>query len=168
MRVINFLAVVVGVLALGVSTLRVAKHPNPAVMKLPLHKKARRRHDAPFESTRKRQGTVETPDINYQTELLYIVELLIGTPPQPMYVQLDTGSSDLVVETDVSDICSTAPPNPCTNFGACKSSVSMWKQIANSCQMMRTVPQHTHMSTATFRLLTEAAMELQETGSRIT
>jgi hypothetical protein len=68
----------------------------------------------------KRSGEVTLPDTNYQTQLLYILELQLGTPPQTTFVQLDTGSSDLVVETPSSDICSTAPPNPCTNFGSCR------------------------------------------------
>jgi hypothetical protein len=37
-----------------------------------------------------------------------------------MQVQLDTGSSDLVLETPTSDICTAGIPNPCTMFGSCK------------------------------------------------
>jgi len=68
----------------------------------------------------KRSGEVGVTDTNYQKNLLYVVEVLVGTPPQSTFVQLDTGSSDLVLETDSSDICSQAPPNPCTMLGACK------------------------------------------------
>lgn len=102
---------------LGTEALRVEKRANPAVLKLGLTKKTPEAHAS---SSKKRRSSVETPDINYQQQLLYIVELMIGTPPQSTFVQLDTGSSDLIVETSSSDICSTAPPNPCTNFGFCK------------------------------------------------
>jgi hypothetical protein len=68
----------------------------------------------------KRSGEVSEVDTNYNKNLLYIIELSLGTPPQTIYVQLDTGSSDLVVETPSSDICSAAAPNPCTKFGSCE------------------------------------------------
>lgn len=105
-------------LVLSTDALRVEKRDDPSVLKIDLQKKA---PELLARSARKRQ-TVETPDVNYQKQLLYIIQLEIGTPPQSTFVQLDTGSSDLIVETDSSDICSTAPPNPCTNFGPCKNS----------------------------------------------
>jgi hypothetical protein len=37
--------------------------------------------------------------------------------------RIGIGSSDLVVETDSSNICSVGAPNPCTNLGACKKSL---------------------------------------------
>jgi hypothetical protein len=106
---------VITVVALVLSTvdaLRVEKRDDPAVVILPLQKKFNNPGLKPRQE-------VEGPDLNYLQELLYIVELLVGTPPQSTYVQLDTGSSDLIVETLSSDICSVAPPNPCTNFGSC-------------------------------------------------
>ncbi|CZR56894.1 uncharacterized protein PAC_06783 [Phialocephala subalpina] len=95
-------------LVLSTDALRVEKRDDPSVLKIDLQKKA---PELLARSARKRQ-TVETPDVNYQKQLLYIIQLEIGTPPQSTFVQLDTGSSDLIVETDSSDICSTAPPNP--------------------------------------------------------
>lgn len=102
---------------LGANALRVEKRDTPAVLSIPLQKITPGKSSVPG----KKRQTVESPDVNYQNQLLYIVELQIGTPPQSTFVQLDTGSSDLIVETPLSDVCSTAPPNPCTNFGSCKS-----------------------------------------------
>jgi hypothetical protein len=66
----------------------------------------------------KRSGTVLVPDPELGLASFFI-QLFIGTPPQATYVQLDTGSSLLTVETNVSNICSQAAPNPCTQFGYC-------------------------------------------------
>jgi hypothetical protein len=100
---------------IGADALRLEKRDEPAVVIIPLQKRS------PQPSLRKRQGEVQVPDLNYMTQLLYIVQLQIGTPPQTTFVQLDTGSSDLVVETDSSNICTASSPNPCTNFGACEN-----------------------------------------------
>lgn len=120
MRLSRFLVPGSFLVLLGVNALRVEKRDYPAVLSIPLQKVTPGNSSAPV----KKRQTVESPDINYLNQLLYIVELQIGTPPQTTYVQLDTGSSDLIVETPSSDICSTAPPNPCTNFGSCKNHAS--------------------------------------------
>jgi hypothetical protein len=100
-----------------VNSLAVAKRKaSPGVISFDLHKNPKIQH-APL---RKRAGTIELPDINYVTGLLYIVEIWLGTPPQPNYVQLDTASSDLVIETNSSDICTATVSNPCTDLGSCK------------------------------------------------
>jgi hypothetical protein len=114
-----------GLVLLGVDALRVEKRDDPSVVKIPLQKKTL----SPPARLRNRQE-VETPDLNYMTDLLYIVELQIGTPPQTTYVQLDTGSSDLIVETPGSNICSASVPNPCTNFGSCMKALSAPPQAA--------------------------------------
>jgi hypothetical protein len=93
MKIASFL-VGTGLALLSVEALRLEKRTNPAIFRIPLQK---RNHHVPRALSR-RQGTVQTPDINYMTQLLYIVQLEIGTPPQSTYVQLDTGSSDLVYE----------------------------------------------------------------------
>ena len=117
MKAVSMLALGASLSFLGIEALRVEKRDSPAVLSLPLKK--RTPGPSSKRSPRKRQGEVQTPDINYNTQLLYLVELQIGTPPQSTYVQLDTGSSDLIVETPSSHICTADTPNPCTNFGSC-------------------------------------------------
>lgn len=119
MKALSILALGASLSFLGIEALRVEKRDSPAILSLPLKK--RTPGPSSKRSLRKRQGEVPTTDINYNTQLLYLVELQIGTPPQTTYVQLDTGSSDLIVETPTSNICTANPPNPCTNFGSCTS-----------------------------------------------
>jgi hypothetical protein len=124
MKAVSILALGVSLSFLGVEALRVEKRDSPAVLSLPLKK--RTPGPSSKRSLGKRQGEVETADFNYMTKLLYLVELQMGTPPQTTFVQLDTGSSDLVVETPNSNICTANPPNPCTNFGSCRSILSKY------------------------------------------
>jgi hypothetical protein len=99
-----------------------SKRDAPGTLSLPFHrgsgvsftKRSNNRYT-------KRSGTVQTPDQQLDLNLVYFVELLIGTPPQSTRVQLDTGSSILFVETDSSDLCTASTPNPCTKYGACKN-----------------------------------------------
>jgi hypothetical protein len=93
MKIASFL-VGTGLVLLSVEALRLEKRTNPAIFKIPLRK---RTHGIQARSLSRRQE-VETPDLNYMNQLLYIVQLQIGTPPQETYVQLDTGSSDLVYQ----------------------------------------------------------------------
>ena len=85
---------------LGVVAFPLGRVPGtPASQKL-------RRHKRSFDATLNNQG------------LVWTVELLLGTPPQTVQVQLDTGSSDLVVETDSSTLCKTQP-SVCSGQGTC-------------------------------------------------
>jgi hypothetical protein len=56
-------------------------------------------------------------------DVTWYVELMLGTPPQTTNVQLDTGSSDLVVETTSPNLCGSQP-TVCSGLGACKHSTS--------------------------------------------
>jgi hypothetical protein len=119
MKLSRFCAVTVALTA-GVDALAVQKRDVPGTVSFPLLVNEAALAGASVNSLRKRAGEVETADTN--RNLLYTIQLELGTPPQLTNVQVDTGSSDLVVETPSSDICSAGVPNPCSNFGACKSS----------------------------------------------
>jgi hypothetical protein len=124
MKSSSVVTVAVALFVSVVNALILEQRDSPAVFRLPLQKRTDEVHAMALRNRlMRRSGDIVTTDTNYMNSLLYVVQLSIGTPPQTVMVQLDTGSSDLVVETDSSDICSAAPPNPCTNLGACKKSL---------------------------------------------
>ncbi|PKS12958.1 hypothetical protein jhhlp_000299 [Lomentospora prolificans] len=69
----------------------------------------------PIEShSRRKRQVVETAVDNMLT--LYFVNATVGTPPQEVRLHVDTGSSDMWVNTPSSDYCSAAR-RPCANAG---------------------------------------------------
>lgn len=53
----------------------------------------------------------------------YIVNITVGTPPQPITLSLDTGSSDTILLTEQSTFCAENDPTNsiyCPNVGYCK------------------------------------------------
>ncbi|MCJ1403767.1 hypothetical protein MMC11_006990 [Xylographa trunciseda] len=58
------------------------------------------------ELSRRQSGTVSTPAVNINVGLKYIANITVGTPPQAVAVHIDTGSSDLWMNTAGSVYCS--------------------------------------------------------------
>ncbi|KAF3770555.1 aspartic proteinase precursor [Cryphonectria parasitica EP155] len=82
----------------------------------------------------RRRGTVKATLENAET--LYFINASIGTPAQPLRLHIDTGSSDLWVNTDSSSFCSQSQ-KPCAasgTYGANHSStyeyVGSWFNIS--------------------------------------
>jgi Eukaryotic aspartyl protease len=53
----------------------------------------------------KRRGAPSAPLFNAQGDLLYLVNVTVGTPPQALSLQLDTGSSDIWLPSAQSSAC---------------------------------------------------------------
>lgn len=65
------------------------------------------RRDASHSDLYRRQNSVQVPVDNL--EILYLINITIGTPPQPFSLQIDTGSSDTWVPSRSSDVCVEYP-----------------------------------------------------------
>lgn len=70
----------------------------------------------PSQTLERRDGGVSANLVN-DDKVEYLVNISIGTPPQPMSVQLDTGSSDLWVPSVDLDLCKKGG---CGEAGSCK------------------------------------------------
>jgi hypothetical protein len=76
-----------------------------------------------------------------------VVSITLGTPPKALIVQLDTGSSDLVVETDSSNYCALESAI-CNITGTCKHPLFRVRRKLTDGQMTPTAHQHTSTSIA--------------------
>jgi hypothetical protein len=65
----------------------------------------------------KRSGTVDVPF--GARELDYIVNITVGSPPQPIFLSLDTGSSDAILLAEAAPFC-TQNAGVCPDRGYCK------------------------------------------------
>ncbi|MCJ1394695.1 hypothetical protein MMC18_007575 [Xylographa bjoerkii] len=86
----------------------------PAVLGMSFTKEVRR--DATHLNRLARRQKSVTASIE-NADLLYLINVTIGTPPQPFGLQLDTGSSDIWVPATNADVC-LQNPQSCSVFGA--------------------------------------------------
>ncbi|QRV94245.1 aspartyl protease [Ceratobasidium sp. AG-Ba] len=63
----------------------------------------------------KRQGVVQANTTNQNTDILYYATIQVGTPPQPYGVILDTGSSDLWLQSSKCTSCTGKQIDPATS-----------------------------------------------------
>jgi hypothetical protein len=81
----------------------------------------------PTYRLRRRQGTPEATIYNAQGNLLYLVNTTVGTPPQEISLQLDTGSSDIWIPTSSSSIC--AVDDRCTSGSYNQQESSTFEEV---------------------------------------
>ncbi|KAH6670510.1 aspartic peptidase domain-containing protein [Halenospora varia] len=85
----------------GVDALMVVKRDQPAVFALPFERTIR------SLTKPSQKGFINEPLENHHTPVgaYYSVNFTLGTPPQTFFGNVDTGSSDILVETTTSDFC---------------------------------------------------------------
>lgn len=80
--------------------------------------------------------SLDTPLLNGYADLQYWVNITVGTPPQPLAVQLDTGSSDLWIPSSHADICAVSDGvSGCPNGAFIPSRSSTYKLLARDFNM---------------------------------
>ncbi|KIX09933.1 uncharacterized protein Z518_01014 [Rhinocladiella mackenziei CBS 650.93] len=128
MRSSTAVAAVAALTAPLVSAIHLApRSSNPRVISLPIERRNIPDILAHEQSRlRKRQGTVEQTLDN--EESLYYANLSLGTPEQSLRLHIDTGSSDLWVNTPDSSFCSSAT-NPCEGGTYDPSASSTYKFV---------------------------------------
>ncbi|KAL6243274.1 hypothetical protein RBB50_009826 [Rhinocladiella similis] len=106
-----------------------ARSSNPRVVGLPIQRRDVSdpvAHDR--ARLRRRSGTVQQDLDNEQS--LYYANITLGTPQQPLRLHIDTGSSDLWVNTASSRFCSSGQ-DPCEGGTYDFSSSSTYKLVNN-------------------------------------
>ncbi|GME27050.1 Peptidase A1 [Neofusicoccum parvum] len=78
---------------------------------------------------RKRDSLQESLD---NEETLYFANATLGTPAQSLRLHLDTGSSDLWVNTDASSLCSDSSSDSCSAAGTYNANDSSTYEYVNS------------------------------------
>lgn len=115
MKLSTFIPFGVVLAAFAADALVIQNRDAPSVVSLPFE----RNPAASSSLVRYRRTRQILDDLSQSRPLLYTVTLQIGTPPQTVQLQLDTGSGDLVVETPSSDLCA-ANPQVCAVQGTCE------------------------------------------------
>jgi predicted outer membrane lipoprotein len=116
MKLFSFLAIAASCAFSVIDALALEKRDGPAVVAFDLAKVSGNRTSGSLRHGLSKRGSDEAT-INNEN-FLWTVSLELGTPPQTTRCQLDTGSSDLVTETDSSDLC-VSSPTVCSGRGAC-------------------------------------------------
>ncbi|KAF8477029.1 aspartic peptidase domain-containing protein [Kalaharituber pfeilii] len=107
----------------------------PKVVSFPFAKVNKNPFNIPYrnrERHRKRQEDKKTViQLLDNADYLYYANISIGTPPQPLRLHIDTGSSDLWVESSESEFCQSLS-NPCALTGIYdRNSSSTYEFVAN-------------------------------------
>lgn len=138
------------------------KRNNPKVFRLPLQRK-----EVKLPMSLNERGLVDTPLFRTGTSNIWLVTITIGTPPQTINVNLDTGSTELVLNTPKSDECSAPAPNACTTAGSCMLRSFPYSLFTDFFESLPTVL--LHIITLIVALGSHMVMELLavETGARI-
>ncbi|KAL8898416.1 MAG: hypothetical protein Q9207_006711 [Kuettlingeria erythrocarpa] len=109
---------------------------------------------SPHPSLQRRAGTINTALLN-NDDLQYLANITVGTPPQQFIVQIDTGSSDLWIPSELSDLCRTQD---------CRQTGAYWEiSYGDSSQYAGVIAQDTitigdtALENASFALVTQSA-----------
>ncbi|KAI9828950.1 MAG: hypothetical protein M1819_006449 [Sarea resinae] len=121
MKSLALFSLTLGLLLAGTEAIQLSQ-PNTSPSVFHMSTKQKRSAD-PLAQARGRQlqrrappGTVLENLSQSDDRELYIANITLGTPPQAISVQIDTGSSDLYVNTPNSTYC-TSDEDPCTSYG---------------------------------------------------
>ncbi|KAH8600857.1 aspartic peptidase domain-containing protein [Bisporella sp. PMI_857] len=121
MRFYSTLAIAAGIFLSSTNALSLQQKSDgrPKVVGLPVQ---RRSHPDPVARDRiRRRGTVSATLDNLET--LYFANVSVGTPPQSVRLHIDTGSSDLWVNTPKSEVC-LSEGGPCDSSGSYSANAS--------------------------------------------
>ncbi|KAI9710386.1 MAG: hypothetical protein M1828_002174 [Chrysothrix sp. TS-e1954] len=86
-----------------IDALNLVKRDSPSVLKAPFQKRLNLPQPHVRDRVRRDTGTLNVNISNEQT--LYYANVSLGTPPQDLALHIDTGSSDLWVNTASSELC---------------------------------------------------------------
>ncbi|TWU72555.1 hypothetical protein ED733_000849 [Metarhizium rileyi] len=103
---------------------------SPRTVRLPLHR-AQIRDPIAYDRSRmrKRAGSINATVDNLET--LYFLNVTLGTPPQQVRLHVDTGSSDMWVNTPGSEFCSLEG-EPCAEARTYTANSSSTYEYVNS------------------------------------